>query len=173
MDDALWSQLGTLAISGALAGLLGLERELARKPAGLRTHILVGLGSALFMLLGEDVLQRHAADGGGVHGDPIRVIQAIAVGISFLGAGTIIHDGGARVEGLTTAASILIAAGIGIAVAVGRVPLAVAVSVAVVLILFVLGRLEERMGTNERPRSTDPTGRGPGPGDRVESPASE
>jgi putative Mg2+ transporter-C (MgtC) family protein len=139
---ALW----TIAIAGGLSALLGLERELARKPAGLRTHILVGIASALLMLLGEGILEQFALDQGTriVQSDPLRMIQAIVVGISFLGAGTIIHQGGDRVEGLTTAASILLVATIGITVALDRIPLATALTVLVVTILWLLGWIESR-----------------------------
>ena len=79
-----------------------------------------------------------------VQADPIRVIQAIIVGISFLGAGTIVHDRGANVEGLTTAASIFFTAGIGIAVAVGKTALAVQTTILALAVLFVIGWGERR-----------------------------
>jgi putative Mg2+ transporter-C (MgtC) family protein len=142
--------LRTIGVAGVLSALLGLERELARRPAGLRTHILVGIASSLLMLLGEGVLEQFAQEQGSsiIRTDPIRVIQAIVVGISFLGAGTIVHEGGERVEGLTTAASILLTATIGITVALERIPLAVAITIGVVLVLLVLGWLERLLGTS-------------------------
>jgi len=110
MELADWTRelpaLRTVAIAGGLAALLGCERELAGKPAGLRTHILVGAGAALLILLGDTAMDRFAANQGAalVQSDPIRVLQAVIVGISFLGAGTIVHARGSAVEGLTTAA---------------------------------------------------------------------
>lgn len=147
--EALGPQLATLGLAALLAGGIGLERELQGKPAGLRTHILVGLSSALLVLLGDVYVARfHSEFGGGlVQADPIRLIQAVVVGISFLGAGTILHEGGSRVEGLTTAASILLTAGIGIAVALGAGALAACVTVAVVALLVVLRRLERWLGS--------------------------
>jgi putative Mg2+ transporter-C (MgtC) family protein len=145
--ESTGAALRTVAIAGGLAALLGLERELARKPAGLRTHILVGIASSLLMLLGEGVLEQFAREQGTsiVQSDPLRVIQAIVVGISFLGAGTIVHQDGERVEGLTTAASILLAATIGITVALDRVALATALTVLVATILWLLGWVESRL----------------------------
>jgi putative Mg2+ transporter-C (MgtC) family protein len=142
--------LRTVAIAGGLAALLGWEREIARKPAGLRTHILVGAGAALLILLGDTAMLRFAATRGDsvVEADPVRVLQAVIVGISFLGAGTIVHARGAAVEGLTTAASVLLTAAIGMAVALGREPLAAMVTVGALAVIYLLGRLERRLGTD-------------------------
>jgi putative Mg2+ transporter-C (MgtC) family protein len=95
-----------LIVAGILAGVLGWERESAHKPAGLRTHMLVGVASALFTVLGELAMNEHAGAPGGWRADPIRVIQAVAVGIGFLGAGVIfVAKDENRVLGLTTATS--------------------------------------------------------------------
>ncbi|MCC9642007.1 MgtC/SapB family protein [Rhodopirellula sp. JC740] len=141
------NNLQTIAISAGLGGLLGLEREFARKPAGIRTHIFVCAGATLMMLLAQEVVdqfQQREADSM-LNTDPIRVLQAIVVGISFLGAGTIVHQKGEEVEGLTTAASIFLTAGIGVAVAVGRTELATVVTVAAVFVLLVIGFIEHRL----------------------------
>ena len=167
MELADWTRelpaLRTLAIAGGLAALLGWERELARKPAGLRTHILVGVGAALLILLGDTAMDRWARErpGDAMQGDPIRMLQAVVVGISFLGAGTIVHARGAPVEGLTTAASVLLTAAIGMAVALGRVPLATMLTVGAVVMIFGLGLLERRLGTDTPsvPRPVDPVSR--------------
>lgn len=142
-----WSEdlnsLGLVAIAGALGALIGLEREIRDKPAGLRTHIFVCSAAALFMLLGDAILETFKEDGhNSIQGDPIRVVQAIVIGISFLGTGTIIHQGHDRVEGLTTAAAIFLTAGIGIAVAVQRLVLAVGTTLFAVIVLVVIGWLE-------------------------------
>jgi putative Mg2+ transporter-C (MgtC) family protein len=148
MEAAAWtrelSALGSVAIASGLAAFIGLEREIARKPAGLRTHLLVGASAALLIVLGETVVDRFAAAQGAafVRSDPIRVLEAVVVGISFLGAGTIIHQGRAEVEGLTTAASILLTAAVGMAVALGRTPLAALVTAAAVAVLFGVGAIE-------------------------------
>jgi putative Mg2+ transporter-C (MgtC) family protein len=153
MDLVDWTRelpaLRTLGIAGALAALIGWEREMARKPAGLRTHILVGVGSALLILLGDTIVERFAADQGRalVQSDPIRVLEAVIVGISFLGAGTIIQQRGVGVEGLTTAASVLLTAAIGMSVALGRAALATMVTLAAVAAIYFLARLEHRLAT--------------------------
>jgi putative Mg2+ transporter-C (MgtC) family protein len=135
--------ISAIAIAGGLGAAIGVEREIAGKPAGMRTHLLVSAASALMMCLGDSIIQSYHLQGNiSVDADPIRVIQAIVVGISFLGAGTIIHERGERVEGLTTAASIFVTTGIGIAVAVGRTTLAISMTVLVILVLVVLGRVE-------------------------------
>lgn len=91
-----------------LGAVIGVEREIAGKLAGLRTHVFACAGSALMMILGQGIIdqiqQRETAPILCI--DPIRLLQAIVVGISFLGAGTIIHDRDAGVQGLTTAAAI-------------------------------------------------------------------
>lgn len=137
--------LGLVVLAGVLGAAIGFERETSDKPAGLRTHIFVCAGSALLMLLGDAVVSSFESGAPGiVRADPIRVIQAIVVGISFLGAGTIIHRGGQGVEGLTTAASIFLTAGIGIAVASERYLLSTGTTLFAVLILTLLGRVEYR-----------------------------
>jgi len=104
-----------LILSFVLSGLVGLEREVSLKPAGLRTHILVGLGSTLFT-----VLSLQAFSGS----DPSRVAASIVVGIGFLGAGTIIKTK-EKVIGLTTAATLWIVASIGVATGAGFYLLAI------------------------------------------------
>lgn len=143
------------ATSAALGAVLGLEREIARKPAGLRTHILVSVASTLFVLLGLDLVDEFRDQvGGSVRSDPIRVIQAIVIGVSFLGAGTIMRDrDDGRVEGLTTAASILVTAAVGIAVALDRAALAAGVALGLAATIFVLGRLEERWSRTRSDRN--------------------
>lgn len=141
------ARMEALALSAGLAALIGFEREVARRPAGLRTHILVGVAATLLMQLATVLTSHFAAEVGAarISLDPIRILQAIIVGISFLGAGTIVHGSSGRVEGLTTAASILLTAAIGVAVAIERVALACMLAVGVALTLYVLGKLEERL----------------------------
>jgi putative Mg2+ transporter-C (MgtC) family protein len=140
-----------VVLAGGLGGLIGLEREIARKPAGLRTHVLVCAGSALLMLLGEAIVEtfENTESSRVITADPIRVIQAIVIGISFLGAGTIIQQG-AQVEGLTTASSIFLTAGVGLAVAIDRILLAVATACFAVAVLFVLGLVEQWFARSDR-----------------------
>ena len=119
--------LGKVLIAALLGGLVGLEREVAERPAGLRTHMLVGVASALFVMLATYLISTFEPREI-MTIDPVRVIEAIVVGISFLGAGTIFkytHEGERIVEGLTTSASILLVSAIGIAVALGAYILAI------------------------------------------------
>jgi len=119
--------LGKIVIAAFLGGVLGMERELAEKPAGLRTHMLVGALSALLVVLANQMVLSFEQQNL-VATDPVRVLQAIVIGISFLGAGTILKYGpedARTVEGLATGASILSVSAIGIAVALNGFILAV------------------------------------------------
>lgn len=138
---------GLVALAALLGGVIGIEREIADKPAGLRTHIFVAAGAALLVLLAEGAVDFFQRSGSGekIEADPIRIIQAIVVGISFLGAGTIVHRRGSEVEGLTTAASIFLTASIGIAVALGRVWLAVATTLLALLVLTAVNWIEWKL----------------------------
>lgn len=139
--------ISIVAIAAGLGSVIGVEREFAGKPAGIRTHIFVCAGSALMMILGQEIIdqfQEHESTDV-LKADPIRVLQAIVVGISFLGAGTIVHDRREGVEGLTTAATIYLTAGIGVAASVDRVGLAAAITGGAVMVLAVIGWAERRM----------------------------
>lgn len=136
LDLFIALRVGVAMLIGAL---LGFERELHDKPAGLRTHMLMAGAACLFVLLADlsiDAIEVDGNDNAAIRSDPIRVFEAIVVGISFLGAGTIIrHPDSTRVEGLTTAASLLFTGGLGIAVALGRIPLALALALVALLLL--------------------------------------
>ena len=128
-----------LVLAAILGGALGLERELSGKPAGLRTHMLVTLGAALFVI--------GMAEAGGSASDVSRVVQGVATGIGFVGAGAILKaESTTHVTGLTTAASIWLTAGVGVAVGAGRIWVPV-VGVALALcILAGIGWLEAALG---------------------------
>jgi putative Mg2+ transporter-C (MgtC) family protein len=131
-----------LVTAAALGGLLGIERESVGKAAGLRTHMLVALGAALFVV-------GPAAAGLG-EGDLGRIIQGIAAGIGFIGAGTILKLANREeIQGLTTAASVWLTAAIGVAAAVGPLWVPVACAVSAWVILSVFGQLTTRIN---RPR---------------------
>ncbi|RPI85336.1 MAG: MgtC/SapB family protein [Chloroflexi bacterium] len=137
--------LAKIVLSAILGGIIGFEREVADKPAGLRTHMIVGASATLLVGLGTSIALSFPDDSL-IRSDPIRIIEAIIVGISFLGAGTIFKQRDEEgVAGLTTAASILFTAGIGIAVALDHYILAGGVTVLGVLITYVLGRIEPRI----------------------------
>lgn len=136
--DILWR----LALALALSSAIGLERELRQKAAGLRTYTLVGLGSALFMLISKygffDVLEENVVL------DPSRVAAQIVSGIGFIGAGLIFvrRD---SVRGLTTAAGVWLTAAIGAAAGAGLPILAVATTLAYFLVVFVFSPLARRL----------------------------
>ena len=113
-----------------LSALIGYERERAEKPAGFRTHTLVGMGAALFTIA--------SLYGFGGLGDPARVAAGIVVGVGFLGAGTILHRE-KNIVGLTTAASIWIAAAIGLTMGAGLYMISL-VAAAIVLVVLRLPR---------------------------------
>lgn len=131
--------LGEVALAMLLGAIIGIDREMADKPAGLRTNMLVAGAAALLVALGDTMVERFATRTAVelLRSDPIRIIEAIITGISFLGAGTIIvrRDRVGQVEGLTTAASILFVAAIGVAVALAQIVLAVGVTLLVLGIL--------------------------------------
>ena len=119
-----------LVLSVIAGGFIGIEREVVHKPAGVRTHMLVCLGSALFVLVTIETLPNEAA----------RIIAGIATGIGFLGAGTIFKSKD-EVHGLTTAASIWAVAGVGIAIGLGYY-LMTLIAVILVLIILQLNKME-------------------------------
>jgi putative Mg2+ transporter-C (MgtC) family protein len=134
-----------LIVAGALASVLGWEREFAHKSAGLRTHMLVGIASALFTVLAGLAMADVRGDGEAIRSDPVRVIQAVAIGVGFLGSGVIfVAKDGEHVLGLTTAASIWATAAIGIAAGMGHYIIAVGTTVLLMLVLRVLAHLERR-----------------------------
>lgn len=132
------SLLGRLLLATVLGGVIGLERELSGKPAGLRTNILICVGAALLM----DVSQAVAASATTGPADPGRIAAQVVSGIGFIGAGTILVERGAIV-GLTTAATIWVVAAIGLAVGSHAYVEAVGATVLVGLTLVILGRVED------------------------------
>jgi putative Mg2+ transporter-C (MgtC) family protein len=144
--DPQLSYLLRIAVAGVLAGLLGYERERAGKPAGFRTHMLVGIAAALYTSLAMLAYEASAASGG-ARADPIRAIQAVALGVGFLGGGMIVtRREGHDVAGLTTAASIWATAAIGIAAGLGQYILAVGATVLLLIVLRVLVRFDVEDG---------------------------
>jgi putative Mg2+ transporter-C (MgtC) family protein len=133
-----------LVIAAALGGVLGYEREAAGKAAGMRTHMLVALGAALFVLIPQQV--------GATEADMTRVIQGLVAGIGFLGAGAIVKsEDEQRIKGLTTAAGIWLTAAIGVACGLGREASAVLSTALALAILTLMLRLEIWMASREGP----------------------
>jgi putative Mg2+ transporter-C (MgtC) family protein len=134
-----------LLIAMVLGGLIGLEREKQNKPAGLRTHVLIAAAACLFLFLGKHLSiglsQRLPEDAMGI--DPTRILHAIIVGISFIGAGTILKSREDQViRYLTTAATVLVAAGIGIAVGAHLYVLAAGATVLTLVVSYSVRFLE-------------------------------
>ena len=130
-------------VAGLLSGALGWERQRAGKPAGFRTLLLVGMAACLFVVAGEAAAVSYPATSAALRIEPFALIQAVAVGIGFLGAGVVFlsHDG-TRVIGLTTAASIWATAAIGLTVGFGRYLLAVGTTILMLITLRVLMRFD-------------------------------
>jgi putative Mg2+ transporter-C (MgtC) family protein len=122
-----------------LCGVIGWQREMQGKPAGFRTHILVGVGSCLLMLV--SIFVPSICPWSNV--DPGRIAAQVVTGIGFLGAGTILHHEGGVVSGLTTAASLWVASALGLAVGIGFFDAAVVAWVLVMGVLLVLSRVDE------------------------------
>jgi putative Mg2+ transporter-C (MgtC) family protein len=127
--------LTRLAVAVGLTAFIGLERELQQEQAGLRTHALVGLGAAAFTVI--STIGFPLGDG-----DPTRVAAGIVTGIGFIGAGTILRNGGG-VRGLSTAASLWAVGAIGMAAGAGLFVFAVGTTVLALFVLEVLERLEQ------------------------------
>jgi putative Mg2+ transporter-C (MgtC) family protein len=149
-----WTQLARaavrLAVAAALGWLLGAERESMGKAAGARTHMLVAMGSAMFVIVPAEIGLRE--------GDLGRVIQGIATGIGFLGAGTILkRTERLEITGLTTAATIWLTAAIGLGVGAGQIWISVlcAISAWIILSLVAISerRAEHARSSTESPRA--------------------
>ncbi len=138
----LLEMLIRLAAATGLGFLLGLERELRRKPAGLRSHMLVSMGAAAFLMVGLQIMFATAEGDPSARIDPTRIVEGIIGGIGFLGAGCIIRARGS-VQGITTGASIWICGAVGAACGVGNLPLAAMVSVFALVTMVILGRFEK------------------------------
>ena len=127
-----------LILAVFLGMLVGAERFLVHKEAGIKTHALVSMGSALFIIISEMVMQKYANS----IFDPMRMASQIVVGIGFLGAGTIILSG-SRLKGLTTASGLWVTAGIGMAAGFGLYGLSIVSTFLVLLILIFVNILEK------------------------------
>lgn len=121
-----------LLLSTLLGGLIGIEREYNNRPAGFRTHVLVTVGSTLIMIISVDGVSKLGLES---MGDPYRIAAQVVSGIGFLGAGTIMKTGNS-IEGLTTAASLWICAGIGLSIGTGHFLGAIVTEVIVILTLM-------------------------------------
>lgn len=139
-----------LVLAVLLSGIIGMEREALNKSAGFRTHILVGIGACLMMIISLSMpFIRMPGDFGatGSNSDPARIAAQVASGIGFLGAGAIMSSSG-KVRGLTTAASLWAVAGIGLCVGAGLYVTAIGASVLTFATLSLFARVENRIQKN-------------------------
>lgn len=153
--------LGRLTLAMLLGAVIGAERELADKPAGLRTHAFVAGTAALVVGLGMLMETRTIELASGLHpatdgrADSLRVISAVITGVSFLGAGTILyrkeHN---HLEGLTTAASILLTAGVGMATGMGQYKLAAGTVALTLLVLVGMWPIDRMLGRHHLRRGS-------------------
>ena len=147
MDD--FELVKRLCLSAVLGGALGFEREWRQKAAGLRTNILIAMGSTLFTMMSIDV-----STGSG--GDSTRIASGIVTGIGFLGAGAIMRTG-AGVKGLTTAAMIWVNAAVGVAVGGGEKRVATIATIVALVVLVLLDPVERALARRSPARSPSAT----------------
>lgn len=140
------SMAGRLLLASFCGALIGLEREIHGRPAGFRTHLLVSLGSALFVIVSISFYRLYGNfSGSGMVGvDPGRVAAQVVTGIGFLGAGAIIRER-ASIRGLTTAACLWLAAAVGVACGVGLFALSIFVTLLALLSLIALKKIEVQL----------------------------
>ncbi|MGA8365755.1 MAG: MgtC/SapB family protein [Candidatus Acidiferrales bacterium] len=134
--------VGRLLLASALGGIIGLERQLRHKPAGLRTNMLISSGAALFTIISYQMAAT-------VGGDHTRIAAQIIPGIGFIGAGVVIRDRGA-VTGITSAATIFVMASIGMACGAAMPVTAIFATLLMLVSLVILGAAEERFGLDTR-----------------------
>lgn len=150
---APFDALMRLVVAIVFGGMVGFDRELHNKPAGLRTHILVSLAAALFTLITLELHADISRQPGSTNSDPIRIIEAVTAGVAFLAAGAIIQSRGS-VRGLTTGANMWLAAALGVSSGAGYYLLASLGAILALIVLTVLGSLESRL-TRDRPAGSD------------------
>ncbi len=150
----VWSLrlLGTVV----LCGLIGFERELDRRQAGIRTHILIGLASALYCIVMQHLVVSDEFASDRVRTDPIRVVEAVTQGVAFLAAGLVVFHQG-NVRGLKTGATMWLSAAIGLACGLGLWVLAVTTTAIAIATIVIFRKIEKHAGTHipdhERPAS--------------------
>ena len=127
-----------------IGGIIGIERSIKNRPAGLRTYMLVSVGACLIMLTNQYIYQLTGT------GDPMRLGAQVVSGIGFLGAGTIMVTKHNQIKGLTTAAGLWSAAGVGLAIGIGFYEAAITATVAIYVTLTVLHALEARVNRKTR-----------------------
>ena len=142
LDSVTVTMILRLVLAGILGGLVGIEREVNKHPAGFRTHLLVAMGSCLIMVLSVYGFNEIINTNANIRFDPSRLPSYVISGIGFLGAGTILVQE-TTVRGLTTAASIWIVSAIGLVVGAGMYFIAIFTTIIVILSLFFLNKWEQ------------------------------
>lgn len=147
-------QLAHVALAAVLGGIVGLERETKDKPAGFRTNMIISSACALLIILGEtaviNYLGNDAVANDFVETDPIRVIQAIVIGVGFIGAGSILKSPDEeKILYLTTAATILLSASVGIAIALRQYVLGIGIVLMVLIINRILNRVSRKLNDDK------------------------
>lgn len=140
--DLSGSILFKLFYAFLLGGVIGLERELREKPAGLRTNMFICIGATLYTILSFEMAHRFG-------GDPVRIAAQLIPGIGFIGAGAILRERGG-VVGITTAATIFVNASVGMAIGAGMYYTAAVTSLLALFVLWAVGRLEKFIGKQRK-----------------------
>lgn len=147
-DVDLWhlvsEQLTRLLVALAAGAIIGFEREWRARTAGLRTHILVAIGAATYMMVSEEIIESFVEGSIDLQMDPLRTVAGLVGGVGFLGAGAIVQARG-NVRGLTTAASIWMTAALGMAAGVGAYRTVSLASLVVIVVLIPLRFVEKKL----------------------------
>lgn len=133
-----------VTVSILIGGVIGLERGMKHRPAGMRTYMVVCLGACLVMLTNQYIFQIAGT------GDPVRMGAQVVSGIGFLGAGTIVVTRRSQIKGLTTAAGLWAAAGVGLALGIGFYEAAITAAVGLFAVMTLLQRLDNRLHRKTR-----------------------
>ncbi len=153
LHPEVWQTILRLVLAAVLGGIIGLEREIKHKPAGLRTNMFICFGSAMFTVLSYRLASEFT-------GDHTRIAAQIIPGIGFIGAGSILHSRGS-VQGLTTAATIFVVASVGMAAGGGLYLAAIFATMVILLALNLLGWMEARFSLKPLCMSYEVTGHNP------------
>jgi putative Mg2+ transporter-C (MgtC) family protein len=144
-------------VACALGAVIGFEREMKNRPAGLRTNMLTALAACVFTIVTLTLARDFEGYAEHVRLDPIRIIEAVTAGAAFLAAGAIIHSGG-NVRGLTTGAGVWLAAAAGLACGAGYFAVATLATLVAFLILFALGLVESKLSPHTEGSNGDRSG---------------
>ena len=156
LDNFFATEIGTgqvvvrIAAACLFGALIGVEREIRDRPAGLRTFMLVSLAACLFTIIALEVsyLVETSQDQSSIRPDPLRIVEAVTAGVAFIAAGAIIRHSG-RLEGLTTGAGLWLAGAIGLACGAGFMAIAALVTLLALIIMVLFKWLEQYLPVND------------------------